>query len=190
MKSSRFVILALVALLLVLTGSMATAQDVVTIVFWTESGDEVPVLIEKLQEPFNAANPGIHLEIIGQENLNDVVRTAMQAGEAPDIIHSPGASFVAEYVGANLLVPMTGYAEEYGWQEKLLPWAYSSGILNDELYSIPVTYESMFLLYNKTLFDANGWVPPTTLEELDALAAEMVEGEAYEDKHPAHLEML
>jgi ABC-type glycerol-3-phosphate transport system substrate-binding protein len=94
-------ILVLIALLVVPVVPSATAQDQVTIVFWTEEGDEVQDLITKLAEPFNAANPGIHVEIIGQENLNDVLRTAIQAGEAPDIIQTPGASFIAEYVAAD-----------------------------------------------------------------------------------------
>ena len=176
MKNSRLLMLGfLVVLLLGILSPVAIAQDVVNIVWWTESGDEVEeVLIPQFADAFNEAHPGIHLEIIGQEST-DTVRTAIQAGEAPDIIQTPGASFIAEFVDAGLILPMTDYAAEFGWEDKLLPWAYNSGILDGDLYSIPITYESIIMIYNKTLFEANGWEVPTTLEELDAVANEMTE---------------
>ena len=55
---------------------------------------------------------------------------------------------------------MDNYAEKNGWKDKLLPWAYESGILDGKLYSLPLTYESMILFYNKTLFDKKGWTIP------------------------------
>lgn len=177
MKRTKFLTAFLIVVFAVMSmGSLVSAQDVVTVTWWTESGDEVDAfLIPLLADAFNAEHDDIQLEIIGQESLNDVNRTALQAGEAPDIIQTPGASFVAEFVDAGLVLPMTSLADQFGWQEKLLPWAYNSGILNGELYSIPITYESMILYYNKTLFEANGWEVPTTLDELEAIAAEMVD---------------
>ena len=167
-------LLLTIALMLFALASVG-AQDVTTVVWWTEAGDEVDeFLIPLLADAFNAEHDDVQLEIIAQESLNDVNRTALQAGEAPDIIQTPGASFVAEFVQAGLILPMTSLADQYGWQDKLLPWAYNSGILSGELYSIPITYESMILVYNKTLFEANGWSPPTNLAEMEALAADMV----------------
>ena len=98
------------------------------------------------------------------------MRTAFTAGSAPDILQTPGASFIGEYVNAGLIHPLTQAAADLGWQDKLLPWAYESGILNGELYSIPLTFESMILMYNKTLFEEMGWKPPTTFAELQAIA--------------------
>ncbi len=126
---------------------------------------------EAFIQPFEEANPGIKLEILGQESINDTLRTAIQAGEAPDILQTPGASFIAEYVDAGSVVVLDDYAADLGWEDKLLDWAYQSGQLGGNLYSIPLTYESMVLFYNKSLFDENGWEVPTTLEELNAVAA-------------------
>ena len=41
------------------------------------------------------------------------------------------------------------------------------------LYSIPDEIETLVLYYNKTLFEQNGWEPPTTLDELMALAEQI-----------------
>lgn len=164
----------LLVLSLLATGSALTlAQDVVTVTWWTEQSDFLPAVQETFVKAFNEAHTDIQLEMVGQPNLNDLLRTAFSAGEAPDILQSPGASFIAEFTDAGLILPLTGYAEQWDWQNKLLPWAYESGVLDGELYSIPLTYESQIILYNKTLFEENGWEPPTTLDELNALAAEI-----------------
>ncbi len=169
MKTKLLPLLIVLAGLLLSFGAVG-AQDVVTVTWWTEQGDFLDHVQSTFVAAFNAAHTDIQLELVGQEQLNDVLRTAFSAGEAPDILQTPGASFIAEYIGAGLILPLTSYAEANGWRDKLLPWAYESGILEGELYSIPLTYESMVLFYNKTLFEENGWTPPTSLEELNALA--------------------
>ncbi len=127
-------------------------------------------LQEVLVDPFNEAHPGITLEILPQENLNETLRVAIQGDEAPDILQTPGANFISEFVEAGLVLPLDEVAAELGWQDKLLGWAFGSGQLGGQLYSIPLTYESLVLFYNKTLFDEQGWSPPTNIEEFNALA--------------------
>ncbi len=166
---NKFIFILLAALLCLSAGT-ATAQDVTTVTWWTEEYVDVEALNTLLVEPFQAAHPDIRLEITPQSGLDDAVRTAFTAGSAPDILQTPGASFIGEYVNAGLIYPLTDAATEMGWQEKLLPWAYESGSLNGELYSIPLTFESMILMYNKTLFEEMGWTPPTTFAELQAVA--------------------
>lgn len=177
LKRSLFIV-AVLALLIPM--GMVSAQDVTTVVWWTEQNDAVDeFLIPLLQDAFNAEHDNIQLEIIGQESLNDVNRTALQAGAAPDILQTPGASFIAEFVAAGQILPLSSLADQYGWKDKLLPWAYNSGILQGELYSIPITYESLVLFYNKTLFDEMGWEPPTTQAEIDAIAAEAIANDIF-----------
>ena len=181
MKFTRIVPFTLFLLLaLVVAGCAApaddaagepVAEDEITITWWSELAGIPSNVEEVFIQPFEAANPGIKLEIVGQEALNDTLRTAMQAGEAPDILQTPGASFIAEYVDAGSVVALDDFSADLGWEDKLLDWAYQSGQLGGSLYSIPLTYESMVLFYNKTLFDEQGWEVPTTLAELNTVAA-------------------
>ena len=178
-RLKRSLFIAVVLALLIPMG-VVSAQDVTTVVWWTEQNDAVDeFLIPLLQDAFNAEHDNIQLEIIGQESLNDVNRTALQAGAAPDILQTPGASFVAEFVDAGQILPLSSLADQYGWKDKLMPWAYNSGILQGELYSIPITYESLVLFYNKTLFDEMGWEPPTTQAEINAIAAEAIANDIF-----------
>ena len=82
MKSRRhFVLTPVLILLLALTGSLvARAQDVVTVTWWTESGDFLQHVQDTFVKAFNDSHPNIKLELVGQESLNDVLRTAFQAG--------------------------------------------------------------------------------------------------------------
>lgn len=148
-----------------------TKEEKVAVTFWVESAtDERQVIISELfQGTFNAAHPDIELELTYQEDLDRVLRTAIQAGAGPDIVSTPGAGFILEYVNAGHVIPLDDLAEQYGWKDKLLPWAYESGVVGDHLYSMPLTYESMIVFYNKTLFETKGWQVPTNRVELDTI---------------------
>ena len=53
--------------------------------------------------------------------------------------------------------------------KELAPLALELGRYMGEIYSLPKTFESMGLVYNKTLFEKNGWKSPTNREEWEAL---------------------
>ncbi len=159
---NKFVFVVLAVILGLVAGAVS-AQEPVTVTWWTEDYVDIEQLNALLVEPFNAAHPDIRLEVIPQSGLDDAMRTAFTAGSAPDILQTPGASFIGEYVNAGLIYPLTQAAADMGWQEKLLPWAYESGLLSGELYSIPLTFESMILMYNKTLFEEMGWTAANDL---------------------------
>ncbi|PPR49714.1 MAG: hypothetical protein CFH15_01010 [Alphaproteobacteria bacterium MarineAlpha5_Bin5] len=145
-----------------------------TVVWWAEANaDRDPVFQAKLADVFNASQNEIELVMEFKEGLNDVLRTAMVAGEGPDIVETPGPSYVKEYQEAGMLQSMQGYSDQYGWKDLLLPWSYNAGVFDGEFYSAPKTYETMVMLYNKTLFEEKGWSIPTNLPEYEALAAEI-----------------
>lgn len=148
------------------------AKEVVKIVWWGESGDEQQRawLQKHFVDTFNAAHPDIQIDYIFQEDLDRVLRTAVQAGAGPDILVTPGAGFVLEYVIAGHCLVLDEFAITYGWKDKLLGWAYESGMVEGKLYSLPLTYESMIVIYNKTLFEQKGWKIPTNRAEMEAIA--------------------
>ena len=145
-----------------------------TVTWWAETNaDRDPVFQAKLVDAFNASQNEIELVMEFKEGLNDILRTAMLSGEGPDIVETPGPSYVKEYQEAGLLTSMQGYSEQFGWEDKLLPWSYQAGVFDGEFYSAPKTFESMIMLYNKTLFEENGWSVPSPLSEYEATAAKI-----------------
>ncbi len=124
----------LVALLLSALGvGVVSAQDGVTVTWWTEVNSMPSNVQEVFVDAFNAAHSDITLELIGQESISETLRVAIQAGEAPDLLQSSGASFIAEFIDAGLVEPLEDAAAELGWSDKLLDWAYQSGQLGGVL---------------------------------------------------------
>jgi len=146
-------------------------QEAVKVVWWNEGGDEHEEDLRKhFVETFNSAHQDVRLDFIYQEDLDRVLRTAVQAGSGPDVVVTPGAGFVLEYINAGHILDLTEFAAKYGWKDKLLGWAYESGMIKGKLYSLPLTFESMIVIYNKTLFDQKGWKVPTSRAEIEAIA--------------------
>lgn len=144
MKFTRIVPFTLFLLLaLIVAGCAAPAEDAageppaedeITITWWSELAGIPANIDEVFIEPFEAANPGIKLEIIGQEALNDTLRTAIQAGEAPDILQTPGASFIAEYVDAGSVLALDDFSADLGCRT-----SYSTGPISQDSWAAVCT---------------------------------------------------
>ncbi len=146
-------------------------KEAVKIVWWGEAGDENQQqwLKKNFIDSFNSSNKDIQIDYVFQQDLDRVLRTAVQAGAGPDILVTPGPGFVLEYVIAGYPLAMDDFAVKYGWKDKLQGWAYESGMVQGKLYSLPLTFESMVVFYNKTLFDQKGWKVPTNRAEIEAI---------------------
>lgn len=160
-------------ILLVFVGTIvATGQEEkITITWWYEqvAPKHLEAMEKHLVEPYEELNPNVDVQIVVKPNLLEVLRTAVAAGMGPDIIMTMGPAEANRYAAAGALVPLDQYVKGAGL-DKLLPrLALEVGRFEGKLYSIPKTFESMGIIYNKTLFNENGWTPPTTREEWDSL---------------------
>jgi len=138
------------------------------ITMWVDTGGDATVsqcLIDKVIGNFNAKDNSFIVEGQPQANAWDAIRTAVAGGGGPDVVYTPGPSFVYEMAKAGQLLPLDDYAQKLGWEEQFLPWALSLGKVDGKLYSIPHEIETMVLYYNKTVFEEHGWKPPTTIDE-------------------------
>ena len=167
-------LISFVSVIILSTSFSALAKTKVT---WSmeSNADRDPIMIEKLQNAYNNSQDNYELVIEFEDNETRLtsMRTAMIGGMGPDIVETPGPSYVKEYHAAGMLENLDSYAAEFGWKDKMIPWAYSSGVFEGSLYAIPKTHESMVMLYNKTLFEENNWKVPTTLEELEDVAGKI-----------------
>ncbi|MHA7209096.1 extracellular solute-binding protein [Arthrobacter sp. MDT1-65] len=134
--------------------------------------DGTKALWEGVIEDFEAANEGVtvNLQIESWENLESVLQTKIQAGEAPDIYN--GGAFSA-FASEGLLYS----AEEIASEDTLADFQ-ESFVENESLegtqYGLPLLASARALFYNQDLFDAAGVeAPPTTWEELNDAAAKI-----------------
>jgi len=147
-----------------------------TVTLWTDppgGGEAATCLATTVVDPFNEQSDTIVVEVVYQPEAWDAIRTALAGGAGPDIVDTPGPSFVYELVQADQLMALDEFADEFGWGELFVPWALSLGDVDGELYSIADELETLILYYNTTVFEEHGWEPPTTLAELDVLCEEI-----------------
>ncbi len=176
MKRRTFVQGSLGLLTVSLLSSTAQAQDKKAISWWYETAtpENQQNLQTLLVDPFNSAHADedLAIDFRGAE-LDKQLRVAMLSGSGPDIVYTAGPSYVASMAQAGQLLPLDDYATKLGWTDRILPVFIELGKYNGKLYALPKTYETLGLFYNKTLFEKNGWTPPTTIAELEALADKM-----------------
>lgn len=144
----------------------------VKIVYWL--GAQLPEdQIEFRREfidSFNAAHAGeIEVELTYVESMQ-VVQTALAAGEGPDLWDLPGPAWVMEYTNAGHTYPLDEFAEQFGWQDKLMPWAIEVAKVGGVMRCAPLTYQTQLTDYNKTLFEEKGWTVPTNRADFEAWA--------------------
>jgi len=148
------------------------AQDVTTVSMWFSEGSTLdcwgPIMLE-----FNDIDPSVQLEIVPQANAWDVTRTAVAGGGGPDVVRTPGPSFVYEMAQAGLILPLDSFSESMGWGDFFFDWALDLGLVDGQLYSLSDELETLVMYYNVEVFEENGWTPPDTMDELNALAAEV-----------------
>nr|BFF17738.1 hypothetical protein GCM10025730_12590 [Promicromonospora thailandica] len=146
-----------------------------TVTYW--GAFYAPTTEEAFQEifvdGFNAENDTqVDMEVKELTTLGQLTDTAVAAGESPDIVYADGPSAASDFARADRTVDLGGYAEEYGWQDAFLPWAYELSTIDGSMRSVPASYGSMVLYYNAAVFEEHGWTPPTTLEEFEQVAQE------------------
>lgn len=146
----------------------------VTLWLDSESGaDYLRVILEELIPDFNAQSDTVEVEGTAITNMMEATRTALAGGEAPDVIFTGGPSMTLQLALAGYLLPLDEFAVEFGWSEALFPWALDVGRFEGKLYSMPDSFETLLLYYNKTLFEEKGWKPPMTIDELMKLSEEI-----------------
>ena len=170
----RWLAVATVAALSPLATVLPTrAQDPVEVTMWldtTGGAETAECFVANAIDPFNAEGTGVTVRTTLQANSWDATRTALAGGAGPDIVGTPGPSFVMQLALAGQLADLDSFAEEYGWAERFAQNSLNLGMADGKLYSIPNEIETLVLYYNATLFEENGWEVPKTLDELMALA--------------------
>ncbi|MFJ2509452.1 extracellular solute-binding protein [Arthrobacter citreus] len=127
--------------------------------------DGTKALWEGVIEDFESANEGIDvvLQVESWENIESVLQTKIQAGEAPDIYNGGAFSAFAE---EGLLYPAEEVASEStigDFQESFA----ENEALDGTQYGLPLIASVRALFYNQDLFDQAGVeAPPETWDEL------------------------
>jgi multiple sugar transport system substrate-binding protein len=136
-------------------------------------------------EEFNAANPGINLnvEVVSWNDIYTVVNTRIANGQAPDILN---IDVFADYQADDLLLPAQDYVSEETYAKMYESFLEQSEI-DGTVWAVPDLASARALYYNVDILEAAGVEVPTTWDELTA-ACEAIK--AYDDSiYPCGIDM-
>ncbi|QQA41764.1 ABC transporter substrate-binding protein [Pelagovum pacificum] len=166
---------------LALVAGAASAQDrqTITMWFWGASPEYREALDAALTQPFNESQDEYELVIEYRNTVDNDVRVSVMAGQGPDLVYTSGPSDVTPLARAGMLEPMEGYAEQYGWTDRLLEPVLNTCQQLDHLYCLPPSVMADGMFYNKAVLADLGYEVPTTVAELEEIMVAAMDAGMY-----------
>ncbi|TDO93875.1 carbohydrate ABC transporter substrate-binding protein (CUT1 family) [Halanaerobium saccharolyticum] len=170
MKNVSILSLALLMVFSLVFAGTVMAQDEVTLTLWDirTAADQATPAVKDAIKRFEADNPNVNIEHVPTQNDNykTKLRTAMSADNAPDLFMTWGSASLERYVDAGKVYSLQPHMTE-DWRNNFMPAAMDLGIVDSEVYGVPVTNVSPALVwYREDLFEKHGLEVPATYEEL------------------------
>lgn len=136
-----------------------------TIQFWTWRPEDVDFYNKELAE-FEKKNPDISVVQTAQKNTeyNTILSAALSGGSGPDVFQSRA------YGGLETFA-QSGYMEPLGnWVPELKNFAEgpirgATSIKDGKIYGVPFASQTLFVYYNKKMYDKLGLTVPKTWSE-------------------------
>ena len=186
MKKSVMIGLILSLLLLVpLSISVVSAQEPVTLVYWSmwnETEGQARVIQAAIAN-FEAANPNINIEAVwnGRQNQT-LVRTALSGGQVIDLMDQDSDQIAGGLMREGFALPLNDYLQEPALDHEepladvFLPNTLEMFALDGNIYQIPYIYNTVQFWYDKRVFEEVGLEVPQTWDELLAACDTLNDG--------------
>lgn len=158
--------------------TMVSAQDA-TLSVWDEfTTDPEHAAMEALVQLCEAQVPGLQIKrtTMDMEAMQNVLTTAINSGEGPDVFYSsPGWTSVGPLIEAGVIKDLTPAYDQYGWRERVQPWAAEYATYNDKVWALPYEAEVQGVFYHRDVFEEHGLSEPETYEEFIEVAQALKE---------------
>ncbi len=129
--------------------------------------------IERFEDTYDVT---VDLQTIPADQYSDLLQSKLTTDSCSDIFWIQSNPFAIESVIVNpeeYCIDFTGT----GWESIMPETRLSSCKYNDKLYGLQIYHNSpdCVMIYNKTLFEENGWKVPTTYEEFKEICGEILD---------------
>ncbi len=116
---------------------------------------------------WNGKNPDKMVQALGvnTEQYKIKIKSALAAGDAPDIFYMWGGSFSGPYIKNGNILPLDEFLDD-GTKDKLIPGTLEACTFNGKVYSLPMFTFVANLYCNTELFDKAGAQIPSTYDDL------------------------
>lgn len=175
MKKARLSVIGIFAGILgagmFLTGCGASVTDNGKVkIEMVQYKQEAVKAFEKMEEKFNASHDDIELKIESPNEAMTILKTRFIKEDQPDIIGIGGDVNYSNFLDADMLTDISDFEgiadikKAYLDIDKNLEFIPKEGV-----YAVPYAANAAGILYNRDMFEENGWEIPTTWEEFLAL---------------------
>lgn len=156
-------------------GMVTTASAATEISFWTLNTSQGAA--EPIVEAFNAENEDIKVtaSFYDTDGIKDACKVAASSDTLPSMWFNWGGSLAKFYVDNGKTYDLTEYAKNNGWDEIFTPSSLTLCTLDDKLSGYPLSYNTVGIYYNKTIFEECGIDVPTTFDEFETACAVLKE---------------
>jgi raffinose/stachyose/melibiose transport system substrate-binding protein len=134
---------------------------------WASDTESSKAPFEKVIAAYQAANPSIKLTLDATENeaYKTKIRSAVAAGEAPDVFFYWSGGTMKGFVDAGALLPLDPYFDD-ALKGKILPGTTVNMTFDNKVYGLPHSQAAGTFFVNQELFDQNGLTVPANWDEL------------------------
>ena len=134
---------------------------------WVDMSDSDSNPLKEAIQDWNDKNPEVQVQEFSWngEQYKSKIKTALAAGDAPDLFYMWSGSFVGPFIDEGNILPLDSYLNKETL-DRLIPGAIDSCKYNGKIYSLPA-YRFIANLYcNTELFKKAGAKIPETYDEL------------------------
>ncbi len=131
----------------------APAGSASTITIWHQWDGAYLDAIAAVFKEYEAANPGVTIDLSKPDDVGNALQVAIPAGEGPDII-----GWANDQIGQSALVGNIVALDDYGITQDFLTSTYEPAAVNGvvwqgKIWGLPESQEGIALIYNKDLVD-------------------------------------
>lgn len=157
-----------------LSGCSTETASGKTVIEIVQYKPEAVKAFEVLEEKFNATHDDIELVIDSPNDAMTILKTRFVREDYPEIIGIGGDINYSNFLDTEMLMDISDFEglsdikESYLKIDKQLEF-----IPLDGVYAVPYMANAAGVLYNKDIFDENGWKIPETLDEFYKLCEDI-----------------
>ena len=146
-------------------GSGSGSSNSTTVTIWSSVDPPVKAGLEKkLTAELEAMRSKIKIQWSTVTNINQLIITKIQAGNAPDIAYIPQPGVVAQMESLDAVKPLNSVVDMSSLQQNMVPGMLDAGTINGQLYGLLGSANVKGLVwYNKPAWTKAGWQIPTSI---------------------------
>jgi len=179
-RRAKFKTLAVAGAVLAATSGLAacgggggSSSSDSTVTLWSSTDPHVFDGLKK-EIQAKAKAEGITVDMQRVDNINQLIMTKLQAGDAPDIAMIPQPGVVGDIVKRGEAQPLDDVVDMNSLQSNMTPGTLEAGTFNGKLYGLLTSMNVKSLVfYPKQAWDKGGYKPPATLDDLVKLTDQM-----------------